>query len=232
MSTGQAIEPLEKMGEPSVTDQVFGVLRHQILNLTLEPGTKLSEIEVARQMDVSRQPVRNAFYSLSKQGLLVIRPQRATQVSLISEPDVAQANFIRTALEAETCRIAAQSMTKDDLKVLETLIQDQFSAEAAGDKPLFHQLDDQFHQEICNRTGAPHAWEIIYESKAHVDRVRMLSLDLGLRAAIDGHVAIFDAIKARNEVDAVAALRAHLSRIRIAFNDIKASHPDWFDTDA
>ncbi|MEJ2022363.1 MAG: GntR family transcriptional regulator, partial [Maritimibacter sp.] len=83
---------------PSVADQVFDELNRQILSLDLKPGAKLSEVEVAKAMGESRQPVRDAFYRLSKLGFLLIRPQRATTVSLISSEAVMQARFIRTAL--------------------------------------------------------------------------------------------------------------------------------------
>lgn len=69
---------------PSVTDQVFDPLHDRIIELDLPPGTRLSEIEVAKQFGVSRQPVRDAFHRLSKLGFLSIRPQRATSVSQIS----------------------------------------------------------------------------------------------------------------------------------------------------
>jgi DNA-binding GntR family transcriptional regulator len=83
-------------------------LHSQILLLELPPGTKMSEVEVAKALGVSRQPVRDAFYRLSKLGFLSIRPQRATLVSQISSTAVLQARFVRNALEAETVRTACQ----------------------------------------------------------------------------------------------------------------------------
>lgn len=57
---------LDQNARMSVSDVVFEHLRQQVLGLSLPPGTKLSEVEVAKQMGVSRQPVRDAFYRLSK----------------------------------------------------------------------------------------------------------------------------------------------------------------------
>ena len=72
---------LEVPERPTVADQVYAELHRQILSLDLAPGAKISEIDVARAMGVSRQPVRDAFFRLSQLGFLVIRPQRATTVS-------------------------------------------------------------------------------------------------------------------------------------------------------
>ena len=107
------LQALEPVGRPLVADAVFEQLHRQILSLELPPGAKISEIDVARAMGVSRQPVRDAFYRLSKLGFLHIRPQRATSVSVISERAVFQAQFIRTAIEAETVRVACAQLTEE-----------------------------------------------------------------------------------------------------------------------
>ena len=97
-------QPLEMAYRPSVAEQVFEELRRQRLSLELTPRTKRSEVEVAKAIGVSRQPVRNAFYRLPKLGFLLIRPQCATTAALISSAAVKQARFIRTAIEPETVR--------------------------------------------------------------------------------------------------------------------------------
>ena len=71
-------------GRHTNADSVFERLHSDIVSLRLAPGTKLSEIEVAKRSDVSRQPVREAFIRLSDMNLLKIRPQKATVVRKIS----------------------------------------------------------------------------------------------------------------------------------------------------
>jgi GntR family transcriptional regulator, rspAB operon transcriptional repressor len=143
------IRAVELSRAPSVTEQVFEHLYRQVVELDLPPGTKLSEVEVAKQLGVSRQPVRDAFYRLSQLGFVLIRPQRATVVTHISEKEVMQARFIRTALEMETVRAAAERVTDAQLDRLDALLVEQEKAIAAGDKVLFHALDDRFHKLIC-----------------------------------------------------------------------------------
>jgi DNA-binding GntR family transcriptional regulator len=88
MPVSSSLRNLEPLNRPSVADTVFDELHSQILLLELPPGTKMSEVEVAKALGVSRQPVRDAFYRLSKLGFLSIRPQRATLVSQISSTAV------------------------------------------------------------------------------------------------------------------------------------------------
>ena len=66
-----------------ITRQISRILRERIIQNDLKPGDRLSESEVARIYDVSRQPVREAFIRLADQGLLAVLPQRGTIVSRI-----------------------------------------------------------------------------------------------------------------------------------------------------
>lgn len=214
---------------PTVADQVFDELQQRILSLELPPSTRLSEAEVARKMGVSRQPVREAFKRLAKLGFLLIRPQSSTTVSLISEDAVLRARFIRTALEVKTCRTACETPTPQGLAALSALIDKQKSAIAAQDRKWFHALDDRFHKEICIQSGVGYVWDLIHDSKAHMDRIRMLSLDsTSQRLALEEHIALLDAISGRNPDAAEAVITHHLSRILVHIAEVKAQNHSWF----
>lgn len=214
---------------PTVADQVFAALQQRILTLELPPRTRISETDVARRMGVSRQPVREAFKRLAKLGFLQIRPQSSTSVSLISEQAVLRARFIRTALEVQTCRTACEKLSEDGLQALAALIGRQKAAIEAQDRDGFHALDDQFHREICIRSGVGYVWALIHDSKAHMDRIRMLSLHLSSqRQALEEHVAILDALSARDPDAAAAAVTRHLSRILVLIEEVKAMNHNWF----
>lgn len=222
----RAIEP---PGRPSVSDAVFDELYRQILALDLPPGTRLSEVDVARAMGVSRQPVRDAFWRLSKLGFLTIRPQRATTVSNISEEAVMQARFIRSAIEAETVRVFTERASDADLAALDDILTAQRAAVADRNRALFHELDDQFHREICARGGNGFAWDIIRENKAHMDRVRLLSLAFGSQDAFDDHLRVMEAIRSRDPEQAMSEMRAHLERIRSQIQRIRAENASYFE---
>ncbi|MEJ8472921.1 GntR family transcriptional regulator [Roseibium algae] len=228
MSGPSLLKVLEPLSRPSVADAVFEELHRQILSLELPPGTKMSEAEVAKAFDVSRQPVRDAFYRLSKLGFLSIRPQRATTVSFISEKAVFQARFVRSAIEADVVRIACQKLTSDDLGRLQSVLDEQRMAVEAKEPVLFHALDDKFHREICERSGLSFAWDIIRENKAHMDRVRFLSLSFASEDAFGDHVRVLEAIRARDVDNAANLMTEHLGRIKGQIGRIRADHEDFF----
>lgn len=228
MSVHGALKVLERLQRPSVADTVYEELNRQILTLVLPPGTKMSEVDVAEALGVSRQPVRDAFYRLSKLGFLTIRPQRATTVSLISERSVMQARFIRTAIELETVRAACNRLTTGDMDALEAILDEQAGTVSPRDAERFHRLDDQFHREISERTGHGYVWDIIRENKAHMDRVRYLSLSFASERAYSEHRDILAAIRTRDADAATACLRLHLMRILDQIVQIRATHSSYF----
>ncbi|SDZ40688.1 transcriptional regulator, GntR family [Jannaschia faecimaris] len=224
-----ALPVIRQLTQPTVADQVFDQLRQRILSLELPPQTRMSEAEVSRKMGVSRQPVREAFKRLAKLGFLHIRPQSGTTVSLISEEAVLRARFIRTALEAKTCRTACGALSAEGLTVLSDLIEQQKAAVAVNDRDRFHALDDQFHQQICVQAGVGYVWDLIQESKAHLDRIRMLSLSVSSQhLALNEHVEMLNAIRANDPDAAEDALDRHLGRIQNVIRAIKAENHDWF----
>ena len=229
MSPEGTLRSIDAVRPASVTDLVFDTLYDRVVTLDLPPGSRLSEADVAKQLGVSRQPVRDAFYRLSQLGFLQIRPQRPTTVARIAEAAVHQARFIRTALEVETTGAAVERLTEVDLAELEANVAEQEKAVAAGEKLSFHELDDEFHRCICRIAGHDYAWSVIRDSKAHMDRVRYLSLSFGAQSALDDHKLILSAMRDRDVGLAVAWMRKHLSRIEGIIAQIRADHDEYFE---
>ncbi len=222
------LRAIETKRAPSVTELVFDELYERVITLELPPGAKLSEVDVARRMGVSRQPVRDAFYRLSRLGLLTIRPQRATIVAPISERAVLEARFIRAAIEQQTVQAAATQLDARQLQRLRTLVQRQETAVEAGDRLRFHALDDEFHRMICETTDLSFAWTVIKEHKAHMDRVRYLSLAFGAQSALDDHKDILAALEAHDPAKAAETMRVHLSRIHAIIATIRKDRDQYF----
>lgn len=223
--------PLPSIGEaraPTVTDQIFELLYERVVNLTLPPGAKLSEAEVAARMGVSRQPVRDAFYRLSQLGFIQIRPQRATTVTPLSEEAVMRAYFIRRALEEACVRVAAERLTEADFAGLEALIARQALAVAADDRAGFHALDDQFHHDICAASGLEFVWTLVKDNKGHMDRARYLSLSYGAANALAEHHDLLAALRARDPDGSARAVRIHLSRIEDILARLRRDQPEVF----
>lgn len=214
----------------TISGRVFRSLREAIVTLRLRPGNALSEAEVARQMGVSRQPVREAFIKLQEIGLVEIVPQKGTFIVKISSGNVSNARFIREAVEVAIARRAAEVAGPRDIGALHNLLADQKRADEAGDQEWFLELDDAFHQAIARSADCLYGWGIIEDLKAQMDRVRFLSLPeaTSVDTLIAQHQSIADAIEAGDPTRAEQAMRHHLSEILTSLPRLAAAHADLF----
>lgn len=228
MSAIDTLKIITPLAGISITDQAFNQLYSGALSLELPPNTKLSEVDVARQLGVSRQVVRDAFFRLSILGFLTIRPQKVTIVSRISIQDVLKARYIRMALEMENVRHACVAFAPSSFDRLEQLIEAQRAAIDKSHGETFHRLDNDFHKEICTGAGLEFTWATIIEKKAHTDRVRFLSLTFSAQDSFDSHVEIFASIRKKDPDWAVKAVKKHLSQIEVAIKNIRMENQNWF----
>ncbi len=216
--------------QATIGHRVYHALKQAIVRAQFKPGHLLSEAEIARQLGVSRQPVREAFIKLAEVGLVEIRPQRGTLVLLISRREVENARFIREAIEVAVVRRAAEMASPEDVAMLRELVARQ---EAAGDHPdqgHFLALDDDFHQMIARIVECENAWRVAEDLKVQMDRVRFLSLSNAtpVETIIRQHLAIVDAIETGSGEAAEAAMRLHLSEVLHSLPKIAEAHAEFF----
>lgn len=216
-------------GEP-IARRVYRVLRQAIVTMQFRPGQALSEQEIADQLGVSRQPVREAFIKLSESGLLTIRPQRGTFVVKISVKQVLDARFVREAVETAVVRKACETITPAGLAELRDNLKAQWDI---ADEPVpvrFLELDEAFHRTIAIGAECDYAWRIVEETKAQMDRVRYLSVPYAtpIRRLISQHQAVVEAIVARDPAKAEAAMGVHLREILTSLPELEGKFPDLF----
>lgn len=215
----------------TAADEIFSRLYADIVDLKLPPGTKLSESDIAKQSDVSRQPVREAFIRLNNMGLLTIRPQKATLVSKISSADVIHANFIRTAVEVEVVRKACECATENEFKQFESNLAAQKDAASKNEANTFHSLDYEFHRLICVAADSEFAFATIAKNKSQVDRLGVLRLanEENMMELTRDHSEIVNAMKNKDIDDAIALTRTHLSRLKLTVQKAREQFGEFFE---
>lgn len=228
-STGQQAPTVDyKRPTP---DQVFEYIRDEIVSMRLLPGQKISENTLAEKFSVSRTPVREALNRLSAFGFVEVRPQRGTFVTRLSMEFILEARFIRESLEVAVVDQLARHRIDQMLPELENTLAEQAAAAESKDALAFLRLDDRFHMMLVDATGFKRVGAVIELEKAHMDRVRNLSL-VELTGQYDHvirqHRAILDAVESGSSQRAVQAMRTHM---RDVFNILKVApvdHPEFF----
>ena len=90
------------------TEQVYEILRGELLNGGLHPGQKLKMVELTERFGVSQSVIREALTRLTEQGLLVATPQRGFRVRDLSIEDIAELTETRIQVESLALRLAVQ----------------------------------------------------------------------------------------------------------------------------
>lgn len=214
----------------SMSSRAYDTVRQAIIQMHYGPGSLLSEAEIARQLGISRQPVREAIIRLGLEGLVEVRPQRGTFVRLISVREVENARFIREAIEMAIVRRCATLATDAGIAGLEAAIDDQRAAAARGDHAGFLHHDEKFHQLIAAAAGCQDTWRVLQGLKAQMDRVRYLSMPDATPppVIIAQHSRIARAIASHDPDEAAAAMHQHLSEILKSLPALALAHPALF----
>jgi DNA-binding GntR family transcriptional regulator len=181
---------------------VAGELRRRILVGELPPGTRLRQLDVARELGVSTTPVREAFTSLAREGLIQQDAHRGVFVFAPSEDDVRERYEIRIALEPLAAGLAAKAMSEESLAELEALLAEMKRAVARDKGRYAGELDPRFHVLIAESAGRPRLAELIAGLQ---DGSGPVSKELHAQ-----HVEIADALRAGAPKRASRAMKAHL----------------------
>src|SRR5262245_5229526 len=125
---------------------VYESLRDAISDGRIATGERVREEEIARNLGVSRTPVREALQRLQQRGLLVVGAGRGLVVAQLSQHQVMQLYAMREILEGSAARFAAQHATETDIAILYRLQRELANAER--DAMLLVMLNRRFHQAI------------------------------------------------------------------------------------
>lgn len=213
-----------------VSAQLRKIIRHRVIINDLKPNSKISEPELAKAYNVSRQPVREAFITLVNEGLLEIRPQRGTIVKKIDYDAVLDARFVREAVEADIVSLLATQHDRNLVVELRAQLKEQ--RRVSKQAPYkFMELDEKFHRTLAKAARKGKTWKILDDIKSQMDRVRYLSSEtFPITKLIKQHEQIINYIEISDVKKANKAIRSHLREILADLPRVQQLYPDYFES--
>jgi len=197
---------------PGLRHDVRNHLRNQIFDGTLQPGDRIVESRLARELGISQTPVREALRELEQMGLVVSYPNRGASVRRIEPRDAEEMYTLRAHLEVLGVDLLLQHLTDADLDALIGLIDEMLAAAAANDPERLTELDTSFHEYILTRSGNSlllRTWQGI--SPLNWTMLTVIRLkDRNLRELAERHYPIVEALKTGDKAQAEAAIRDHV----------------------
>ena len=210
-STRPAPDLLEPLQLQSTSAMIADRLRSKILDGTFPPDTQLAEVELARQLRVSRGPIREAMQRLIQEGLLRAERNRGVFVVQLDQDDARDVYLARGAIERAAATIVAKQAPQSALRELQ-LIVDQLSASLSGSWPEAVALDLSFHQALVEAAGSVRLSRmfrtLIAETRLCLDRLEPF-YDGGTELVAE-HQAILDAVQSGDARTADRLLRLHM----------------------
>lgn len=219
----------ERLPRETGRDYALRVLKENIVNLEIAPGSQISENELSAALGISRAPIREALSELEKVKIVEIQPQKKTSVLLIDPALVEEARFMRSTLEDAVIGEVCMQRTEQDLFRLEEnlTLQDLAFRSNALDQVMIK--DNEFHRYFFEISRKPEIYQLMQTLQIHFDRVRNLTLHTIIdRKILEEHEAIFRCIRERDVENARIRLRAHLERVQVDSSVVRKAYPQYF----
>lgn len=213
--SGESARALER--PVPLRQAVYDAIAEMIIKRDLEPGQHLIENELAAELGVSRQPVREALQRLQTEGWVDLRPALGAFVHVPTEDEANQLLAVRTLLETESARLAAKNCTAENATQL-------WQLQRAGEKALSEEDQEQLvtaNAELHNYIVQMSGNAVLAEHIAIVDRrVRWYYSPIArLRGeeSWDEHAALIEAIENRSGRNAADLMRKHTEHTRTSY---------------
>lgn len=208
---------LENTGHGSLGNKIFNVLRDKILNEEYVKGQKLNEVALAKQLNISRTPIREALKQLELEGLVKSIPNKGVYVLGFSHRDIDDMLEIRYALEGLAIQLAIERINDEQLeKIKEVYDLMEFYA-GKNDQEKFNELNIAFHEAIYCCTQSKYFEQLLSDINyyIHVTSRHSIKQPDRLISAAQEHREIYEAIVARDKELAKEKIQKHIRKTQM-----------------
>jgi DNA-binding GntR family transcriptional regulator len=221
--------PLSK--RQTLSDGVYEALREHIFAQRIAPGSKLNIDALARDLDVSQTPVREALARLEAEGLISKEPLRGYTVKpLLDDAELADLYEARLILEPQAARLAATRATDAhiaELERLDILLRQPSAGASYSEIKTFAGNDAAFHAVLAEATGNDYLRSAILRLQSHLHLSRRYfhrGIADAFQALPEDH-DILDALRRRDAGAAERAMREHIIRSQARYQKLLAIKP-------
>lgn len=219
--------------ESNTSEEIYRLVREDILNLVLEPGVVFTEQNISEKYNVSRTPSREVVQRLKNEGLLFSVPYKSTFVTLMSMDNILQLIYMRIAIESMVLRDLITSIDEKVIAELEYYLKLQkilittngFKAEK------FYTLDSKFHKVWYKAINKNVVWDEIEKAHIHYTRFRMLDIVVvkHFEEIYEEHENLLNVIRNRDFSSIEEAISRHLHGGAVRLGEkIYTDYRDYF----
>ncbi|MBL3593525.1 MAG: GntR family transcriptional regulator [Synergistaceae bacterium] len=214
--------PLSPTRNTDLRQIVYEKIKEAIVHGVIPPGQRLSEVELADQLAVSRTPVREAIRQLSQTGLVTLIPRRGAYVTLPTVQDAIDLYELRSGLELLAMERACKNPPREELLQCLEIFENATDDIAVE---IFLDGDRKFHAAISAASNNRYLQEVLQNIADQINLCRHYSVEkLPLGTSSQEHVTIIKAMLGGDCDKAIATLKEHLDRARDALVEFLEIH--------
>ena len=187
-------------------------IERQILSGALQSGVRLNELEIARNLGISRAPVRESLRTLEQAGLVVSRKNYGVFVRTVSIEEAREIYQVRSYIDAAVGAELARGISEAGLQDLRAMAARMHDALVADDVTAYHEINVAFHERMVELTGNRKLLEIYRKLLKELALYRRHSLGQpgAMKSSMEEHAAILAAIEARDAATAGKLMGEHI----------------------
>lgn len=211
------LSPESLQRNQSLQGQAYQALRTAILSGELAPGQRLVETQLAKKLQVSRTPIREAIRLLQHENLATIDPNGILRVATISMTDAVHLYDCRIALEQLSVIGACQNATESQLQDFEVMVKQAEKRVQSKPSQLttfrLLDLDYRFHRLLAQSSGNPWLVSLLDQvfDKMQLLRIQTTKNNPDVLEIRTEHRLIYEPVRSRNPEAAVQAIKKHLT---------------------
>ena len=202
-------------GYELLSQKIYRVLKTEIIKGTIKPGTKLLEGKIAKQMGVSRTPIREALRELAAEGFVKMTPNQGIIVNNSSIEEIQEVLQIRGVLEGLATRLATKIIKEKEITKLKECLKRLEYFTDKNNSLAFSKLDAEFHKIILNICGNKRLIQIhgILTDQVNRYRIRSLNIQGRLEGSLEEHWRIVEALEGRVPKEADRLSQVHVNSV-------------------
>jgi len=193
-------------------DKLISDIRNEVSSGILKPGDQLEVTALAERFGVSRTPIREAIRTLVETGVLETRPRKGSFVRVLSAKQLLDLFQVAAELEGMACRLAALSLTKENVEAIERGLAKCTQASEAQNNAEYAMANLDFHTAIHNASGNDWLIEQLRQLQINLNSYRTMPYEIRgrLNKSTDEHKIICDAILSGDGEHACNLMRDHM----------------------
>jgi len=203
----------------SLATQVYELLWKRIVTQQIKPGEKLSDLQLSKDLGISRTPVREGLFRLVQEGIVKNHNSRGFYLATFSSQDVKEIYDLRTALEVLSVRLALPNLSRSDLDQAQVALDEVAELIVRGDtkaRERFLKIDREFHKMLVHSSQNRRLESNLDSLQAQIGVFQLYGIHLTnlVHLSLEHHQAIVSALRKRDREAAELAMERHIQEVK------------------